>query len=409
MRLRVFFQWVVLLMLGMQAVQAEVPSVELREIARGFTAPITVTAPADGTQRRFVVDQIGVVSILLSDGALVETPFLDIRERLVELRTSRNDPRGLLSLVFHPDYATNGRFFVFYTVPPRADAPATTQYTDVLAEMRVDPADPNRADLASERVLMEFDHQTLEHSAGQLVFGADGYLFVALGDDDRPAETAQNRASPFGSILRIDVDSVPTDAAYGVPSDNPYPDGLPELYAKGFRHPWRMSYDAEFGLLVADPAWTFRASEINRVLPGGNYGWNIVPRACYDGDTVVAGCLESPDGEPLVPPVLEYENDVGRIVIGGYVYRGAAIPELQGRYVFGEWGVQTRNGAQLFAAQPTTEGRWQFEPLIARPFRVGTSLWGFGQDAAGELYVTTVLGAALTGTSGVVYQLVPAD
>ena len=391
--------------------QLSLPAVELREVARGFTAPITLTAPDDGTNRRFIVDQIGVVYVLLPDDTLLETPFLDIRDRLVELRTSRNDPRGLLSLAFHPAYATNGRFFIFYTVPPRADAPSGTQYTDVLAEMHVDAADANRADLTTERILAHFDHQSLEHSGGQLVFGSEGDLYIGLGDDDRPAETSQNVESPFGSILRIRVDPVDADVPYSIPADNPYVDspGLDEVYAKGFRHPWRMSFDSEFGLLVADPAWTFRASEINQIIPGGNYGWNIVPTQCYDGDQVVEGCLTADTGEALVPPVLEYGGDVGRIVIGGYVYRGSAIPALQGKYVFGEWGVQVRNNAQIFAAQPNPDGRWEFETLIERPFRVGTSLWGFGQDAAGELYAMSLLGAVLQGTTGVVYQIVPAD
>jgi hypothetical protein len=124
---------------------------------------------------------------------------------------------------------------------------------------------------------------------------------------------------------------------------------------------------------------------------------------------VVEDCLQADDGSPLIPPVVEYDNSVGRIVIGGYVYRGSAIPELQGYYVFGEWGVEVRAGAQIFAALPTAEGRWQFETLIERLFRAGYSLWAFGQDELGELYVMSMLGANITGTTGVVYQLVPAD
>jgi glucose/arabinose dehydrogenase len=388
-----------------------VPAVELREIARGFTAPIALLSPPGDTARRFIVDQIGVIHILTQDNQLLETPFLDIRERLVTLRTNRNDPRGLLSMAFHPQFHDNGRFFVFYTIPPRADSAPTTQYIDVLSEMYVDPDEPNLAVLSSERVIMEFEHESLEHSGGQLLFSAEGYLYVSLGDDFRPDETSQNLESPFGSILRIDVDNIPEGEAYGIPIDNPYVgvEGLDEVYAKGFRHPWRMSYDEEFGFLVSEPAWTFRASEINRIIPGGNYGWDIVPTACYDNQTVVEGCLQTEDGTPLVPPVVEYDNTVGRIVIGGYVYRGSEIPELQGYYVFGEWGVQVRAGAQIFAALPTDEGRWQFETLIERPFRAGYSLWAFGQDAQGELYAMSMLGANLTGTTGVVYQLVPAD
>ncbi|MBZ0285018.1 MAG: PQQ-dependent sugar dehydrogenase [Anaerolineae bacterium] len=387
------------------------PAVELREVARGFTAPIGLVSPDDETHRRFIVDQIGVIWILMPDDTLLETPFLDIQERLVELRTTRNDPRGLLSLVFHPGFVDNGRFFIFYTTPPHPDAPDGTQYTDVVAEMRIELADPNRADLASERIVIQFDHQTLEHSGGQLLFSPEGYLYIALGDDDRPAETAQNIESPFGGILRINVDEFSGDLAYSIPADNPFvdSDGLDELYAKGFRHPWRMSYDSEFGFLVSEPAWTFRASEINQIVSGGNYGWNIVPRTCYEVEIVVADCLQSAEGASLVPPVLEYDNDIGRIVIGGYVYRGSAIPELQGHYIFGEWGVEVQKGARIFAAQPVAQGRWQFTSLIERPFRGGITLWGFGQDAAGELYVMTMLGATLKGTSGIIYQLVPTN
>jgi glucose/arabinose dehydrogenase len=257
-------------------------AVELREVARGFTAPIALLSPPGDTSRRFIVDQIGVIHILTRDDELLETPFLDIRDRLTPLRTNRNDPRGLLSMAFHPQFHDNGRFFVFYTIPPRADSAPTTQYIDVLSEMYVNPDEANLAVEDSERVIMEFEHESLEHSGGQLLFSPEGYLYISLGDDFRPDETSQNIESPFGSILRIDVDSIPKGAAYGIPADNPYVgvEGLDEVYAKGFRHPWRMSYDEEFGLLVSEPAWTFRASEINRIIPGGNYGWDIVPVTC---------------------------------------------------------------------------------------------------------------------------------
>ena len=393
-----------------QTLSPDLPAVELVEVASGFTAPIGLLSPPDDSQRRFILDEIGVIHILTADGTLHETPFLDIRDRVNEFVVSRNDPRGLLSLVFHPQFAENGRFFIFYTIPPRDGSPANTEHTDILEDFSVDANDNKRTDLASERILLQLDQQTMEHAAGQLLFAPDGYLYVTLGDDNHPDQTSQNLDSLFGGVLRLDVDNVPEGATYGIPADNPFvnADGLDELYAKGLRHPWRISYDDEFGLLISEPAWTFRHSEINRLEAGANYGWDIVPRACYDENGApIPECQES-DGVTLTLPVLEYGQEWGRIVIGGYVYRGAAIPELQGRYVFGEWGLQVSQGAQIFAADPSSGTPWQFDRLH-EPFPRGTNIWAFGQDYVGELYVLTMRGGNIVGESGVIYQIVPAS
>lgn len=389
--------------------QSEEINVRLELVAEGFSAPIALVVPPDDTHRRFIVDQIGLIKILMPDGELLEEPFLDIRDQMVRFNTSRNDPRGLLSLAFHPDYAENGRFFVFYTIPSEEFS-----HRDILAEYQVSADDPNRADMDSQRILLEIDQNTMEHAAGQLLFGPeDGYLYVSLGDDFAPEETSQNLETLMGSILRIDVDS--EDQPYGIPEDNPFVDkpGLDEIYAYGFRHPWRMSFD-EGILYVSDPAWQFRNQRVYTIEPGANYGWDLqADKNCFEDGELLESCVTGPDGETFEPPIIEYGEDIGRIVIGGYIYRGSAIPEFQGRYIFGEWGLNNFNRAALLIATPAEEGLWTIDTLTPDLPLTGErrNVWAFGQDDEGEIYVMTMSSGVVNPTvqRGHVYKIVPVE
>ncbi|MEE8352932.1 MAG: PQQ-dependent sugar dehydrogenase, partial [Dehalococcoidales bacterium] len=206
---------------------AEVPAaVRLDVVADGFAAPVALVAAADGSGRLFVVDQIGVISVLTTDGRVLDEPFLDIRDRLIDLNASY-DERGLLGMAPHPDFASNGRFFVYYSAPLRPGAPDGWDHTSRVSEFTVSAASPDVADPVSERTILEVDQPQPNHNAGQLAFGPAGYLHIALGDGGRsgdtgrghpPAGNGQDTSTLLGSILRIDIDG---GDPYAIPADNP--------------------------------------------------------------------------------------------------------------------------------------------------------------------------------------------
>lgn len=432
---------------GLSAVHADSagnggPAVGLRLVAEGLTSPVALVEPPDGSGRLFIVDQVGAVRILTPDGTLLEEPFLDLGDQLVDLRPGY-DERGLLGLAFHPDYADNGRFFVYYSAPLRAEAPEGFNHTSNVSEFQVSAADPNRADPASERVLLEVDQPQSNHNAGTLAFGPeDGYLYISLGDgggaddvglghvEDWYAANAGGNGQDvsqnlLGSILRIDVDS---GDPYGIPADNPFVGGVgsDEIYAYGFRNPYRFSFDMGGGhdLFVGDAGQDLW-EEVSRVAKGGNYGWNVKEGThCFDAedpgrspetcpDTVGAGHPRA--GDPLIEPVIEFANSgqpegLGLTVIGGHVYRGSLLPQFDGRYVFGVWSASFAppSGA-VFVAKPRKEGLWKFQQVRLMNRSEGELnhyLLGFGQDADGEVYVLTTDNSGPSGNTGRVYKLV---
>jgi len=401
--------------------------VEVTLVADGLTSPVSLVVAGDGSNRRFVVDQVGVIRVITADGTLLEEPFLDVRDRMVTLG-SFFDERGLLGLAFHPRYADNGRFFVYYSAPLRAGAPADFNHTSHVSEFRVS-SDPNRANPGSERILLQVDQPQFNHNAGDLKFGPDNMLYIALGDGGGGGDVgvghtpvlgnAQDVTNLLGSILRIDVDG---GDPYGIPADNPFVGGpgRGEIFAYGFRNPYRFTFDpGGHGLLVADAGQNLW-EEVSQVQLGGNYGWNVKEGThCFDPATPSSSPQDCPDtgpfGEPLIDPVIEYANTrgsddgVGIVVVGGHVYRGTDLPELHGRYVFGDWstGFSVPDGT-LLVATPGPEGLWQLEELAVtnRPDgRLGHFVLGFGQDADGELYVLTSDSSGPSGTSGRVYRL----
>ena len=429
-----------------RAQEADSPAVGLRLVADGFTSPVALVEAPDGSGRRFVVDQVGVIRILTAGGNLLPEPFLDLRSRIVPLMPAF-DERGVLGLAFHPGYAGNGRFFVYYSAPLRPGAPAGYDVTARISEFRVSAANANRADPASERVLLEVDKPQFNHNGGTLLFGpSDGYLYISLGDgggaddvglghvEDWYAANAGGNGQDIqhnllGNILRIDVDR---GAPYAVPADNPFAgtpgcaDGCDEIWAYGFRNPYRMSFDlgGARDLFVGDAGQELW-EEVSIAVKGGNFGWNVKEGThCFSTDNPDESPPECPDtvgaphpraGDPLIDPVIEYANHhqpggLGATVIGGHVYRGQALPQFSGRYVFGDWSREFEEpDGSVFVAMPRKKGLWHMEQLriaTSPTGRVGHYVLGFGQDLAGEMYVLTTDQTGPSGMTGKVYRLV---
>ena len=398
------------------------PQIRLQVVADRFTSPVALIDPGDGTHRLFVVDQTGLIWIL-SEGERIEQPFLDIRERVVELN-SFYEERGLLGLAFHPDFANNGRFYVSYSGHLQDDlSPNEWDHTTYISEFTVSSGDPNQADSNSERVLLAMDKPGYNYEAGHIAFGPDGYLYIATGDSVRDPATeagkyAQDVNSLLGKILRLDVNgTADTGSNYIIPSDNPFitGEGRPEIFADGFRNPYRFSFDvSESGdsrLFVADVGQA-TMEEVDLVESGGNYGWPVREgTSCFNSQRWDQP-LESCATDGLIEPVIAYAHkDDLSAVIGGFVYRGSAIPELKGGYVFGDWG---RGKGHLFVARPRNFGlgRWNITEIqIEFPtdqHELG-QLLGIGKDASGELYLLTKApGIGVTGNSGAIYKIVPA-
>jgi glucose/arabinose dehydrogenase len=405
--------------------------IDLELVAEGLVSPVLLREAPDGSGRLFIVDQIGTIRIVTEDGTLESEPFLDLRDRMIGLMTDF-DERGLLGLAFHPDYANNGRFFVYYSAPLRGGAPNGWDHTSHISEFTVS-GDADRADPGSERVVLQVDQPQFNHNAGTIEFGPDGYLYIALGDGGGSDDTGIGHVTDWydtndggngqdieenllGSILRIDVDD---EEPYAIPADNPFvgEDGRGEIWAYGFRNPYRFSFDTQTGDLIVGDVGQNLWEEVNLVEEAGNYGWNVKEGAhCFDAsdpENEMADCPnEGALGEPLIDPVIEYGNvaagGLGVAVIGGYVYRGDDIPDLDGAYVFGDF---SRSGTSpdgvVFVAERGGQSPWAFEELrFGDSSRaLGAYVRGFGQDAEGEIYVLTSTEGGPSGTSGKVYRL----
>ena len=390
--------------------------VALETLATGFDAPVAVAFAPDA-DRAYVADQVGRIAVYES-GELRSEPFLDVRDS-VEF----GGEKGLLGLALHPDFAENRRLYVRYSAPRRSGTPSNYSHTFVLAEFRA-TADGRRVNRETERTILEIPEPQANHNAGDIAFGPDGYLYVTVGDGGAGGDQGSGHADDWyaavgggngqdvtenllGSILRLDVDERADGKPYAIPEDNPLVgrDGLDEHYAWGLRNPWRFSFDGE-DLFVGDVGQN-RYEEIDLVERGGNYGWNVKEAShCYRANECPS---ETPEdvrgGERLVDPIVEYPHSgdgvSGISVIGGYVYRGSALPALQGTYLFGDLRTQGR----LFAAtRPEDGGRWPVRVLDVADGDRGNveQLLSFGRDADGEVYV---LGIGREG--GGIHRVVP--
>ena len=349
----------------------------LETIVEGLDFPVWLTSPP-GDPRLFVVEKGGQV-IIVENGAALPTPFLDLRGQV-----STGNEQGLLSLAFHPDYSASGRFFVNFTDPA-----GDTR----VVEYRVSPGDPERADAGSARVVLTIEQPFSNHNGGLVLFGPDGMLYVGMGDGGSggdPQGNGQDLAALLGKMLRIDVDGA---QPYAVPDDNPFVDtagARPEVWAYGLRNPWRFSFDRDTGDLYIADVGQNRVEEVNAVEGTGaglNYGWNVMEGS---------DCFEPRDGcdrDGLTLPVAEYDHGDGCSVTGGYVYRGDAISELRGTYLFSDFCSGFVRGFRFANGQATGERRFaELEPS-------DNSVASFGEDADGELYI-------LTGDGGV-HKIIP--
>ncbi|MCW3119811.1 MAG: hypothetical protein JWM28_3893 [Chitinophagaceae bacterium] len=411
----------------------------LQMIADGFVSPLSVVEPPDSSHRLFIVDQAGKVWIVDSTGAKMPTPFLDLTPSMVTL-TPAYDERGLLSIAFHPDFRNNGKFYAFYTAPPRAGVPigggAWNNLTRI-SEFNIS-ADPNQADLSTERVILEADHPQLNHDGGTIAFGPDGYLYISIGDGGNADDIGPGHVRDWyavneggngqdifqnlmGNILRINIDNA---SGYTIPTDNPFisiTGSKPEVYAYGFRNPYRFSFDmsGDHALYVGDAGQSLY-EEIDVVTKGGNYGWNVKEGThCFstaDDMTELGSCpMADSLGNPLLDPVIELKNfanptggGLATVIVGGNVYRGSDLPGLTGKYIFGIFSQDGQPNAKIYSAMVSTGTNWPYENVSLKDFpdNLGQYLKGFGQDQRGELYLTTSADAGLNGTTGKVYKLV---
>jgi glucose/arabinose dehydrogenase len=419
---------------------AKIPALQL--IADSMIAPLVILEPADGSKRLFIADETGTIWIIGADGKKLTTPFLDISGRMVALNPSY-DERGLLGMAFHPDFKTNGKFYLFYTAPPRAGTPVPgtsgSGWNNLtrISEFKVSAANANLADLSSERVILEDDHPYINHNGGTLAFGPDGFLYISIGDGGNGDDVGDghvpdwytvnaggngqdNYANLMGDILRVDVNGNP----YNIPSDNPFAGkaARPEIYAFGFRNPFRFSFDMGGShQLIAGDVGQSLYEEIDLVTKGGNYGWNVKEGThCFntDNDLVERSSCPSTDsaGNPLIDPVIEMANNanpkgggVGNAVIGGFVYRGTALKSLQGKYIFGMFStLNNQESGKVFSADITASGSWPYSPLAISgyPTDLGTYLKSFGQDQSGEIYLLTSDQGGPQGNAGKVYKII---
>ncbi|MGH7455580.1 MAG: PQQ-dependent sugar dehydrogenase, partial [bacterium] len=281
-----------------------------------FSSPVDLQHPGDGTDRIFVVEQAGIIRVFENAATATSArTFLDIRPKV-----DFNGEKGLLGLAFHPNYQTNGYFYVNYV----ASSPRRT----IIARYRVSATDPNQAVADSESVILTFNQPFDNHNGGQITFGDDGYLYIATGDGGSagdPQGNGQSLQTLLGKILRIDVDTAAGGRNYGIPGDNPFAGNTAgnreEIYAYGLRNPWRMSFDRTTGWLWAADVGQGRFEEIDLITNGGNYGWKIMEgNSCFSPST---GCNMT----SLINPIWDYGRSLGASVTGGYVYRGAKVPE----------------------------------------------------------------------------------
>ncbi len=397
-----------------EGTQVELPGVVLAAYATGLNQPTDIahTGSLDDV-RLFVTEKEGTIRVIDSGGDLLSEPFLNIDGRVQSgAPGTYGFESGLLGLVFDPDYLTNGYFYVNYTYAGDGDEENTGEGDNHISRFQVSAADPNQADPASEEILLTVPQPRPNHNGGDLAFGPDGYLYIAIGDGEGGGDinnNAQNLGLPLGKLLRIDLDAAAGSAPdcvgrgtgnYSVPALNPFSDGpggsCDEVWALGLRNPWRFSFDRSTGDLFIGDVGEDLQEEIDFQAagsPGGeNYGWH-----CYEGSLPFLPAACDPPGAYIFP-IHEYSHSEGSSVIGGFVYRGTMHAELAGQYFFADYGLPPAYAsARLWSLTPDGVS-WQVQEHGLH----NANFSSFGEDGAGELYLADV-------TNGIIYLLFYAE
>lgn len=399
---------------------------KLVEVAGGLTHPLAMVSIPDGSGRKAVIEQHGLVRIIDERGRLRPEPFLNLTPRLPALH-SFFDERGLLGIAFHPNYRENGKFYVAYSVPLRGsqlDRRLWWSHTNIVSEFRVSKDDPNKADDRTERIVSQIDWPQFNHNGHWIGFGPDGMLYISTGDGGYANDwgighnvtqgNGQDKMSLHGKMLRINV-----DAENRIPSDNPFvgqSDALPEIWALGLRNPWRCSFDmgGDKELICGDVQQN-SYEEVSVISKGANLGWRRMEGdKCFD--------YVQPDNHPgtcdktgLTMPILVYnnctakrENCKGISVTGGFVYRGE-YKNWDGKYIFGDWSksFDTMDG-QIFIATKGSDGKWTLEETEVEGMKTLPYMLAFAQDDKGEVYALTSISTGPVGGHDKIYRIVPA-
>lgn len=397
-----FLTFLLLTTAGAVAAQP-LPSISLRPVFSKLIEdrPVWMSEAPDGSGRMFIVYQGGKIMIVKkgSEGGDA-TEFLNIENR----HPFFENEDGLLSIAFHPGFKTNGLFYIYYNQrnpPDQKGKPLNFPYRSVISEFKVSARDPGKADMTSERVLLEVPQPFWNHKGGELAFGPDGCLYLGLGDGGSggdPLGNGQSTSTLLAKMLRIDVNSRGAaregkhvrQLQYGIPADNPFaeePRARHEIFAYGLRNPWRYSFDRQTGALWVGDVGQDLWEEVDLVTKGGNYGWSVREGAHH--------FKPGPPGAEYIDPVMEYphrpnllsqslfpDHTVGLCVIGGYVYRGKEFPQLDGVYVYGDYNLGTIWGFRYDynTHKVTVQG-----PLLFQK----KNITSFAEDADGELYALT--------------------
>ena len=412
-------------------------AVRLVPVATGMVAPIGLVEPNDDSNRLFVHDQVGLVHII-QDGGLLAEPLLDARPFMVSLGLSgpgSYDERGLLGFTVHPDFPQVPKVYTHTSEPAVGAAdfditpPAGQEinHHSVFTEWTLEDGNPNRVDPTSRRVFLRVAQPQFNHNGGSIHFGTDGLFYLSLGDgggaDDVDEGSmfghgsegnGQNPETPLGAILRIDIDG--NDSAngmYGIPSGNPFvgeENGLPEIYAIGFRNPFAFHFDPPTSLLFVGDVGQNDIEEIDVLVPGGNYGWNLMEGSFFFYPNGEDSGFVSDQPHPDLPtdltgPIAQYDHDEGLAVVGGVVYRGSALPILYGRYITGDWGKFNDPSGRIFYLDDDLQLK-EFQPHPdGQPFDYW--LKGIGQDNEGEIYLLTSQELGPGGNTGTVFKFQP--